>query len=272
MTAADVAPAAEMIRRADWGEREAFFAWAVDQPTLAPLVADVGGQVLATGVASAHGPVGWVGMIFVDPARRRSGLGRTITRAVIAELEARGCRSQVLIASPMGRPIYEREGFTAIDHQVKFWIDGLPPDGVTDPLVRSFEPADFEAITALDRFATGEDRRAVLAAIADPVSTWVATDPSGRDIRGFLARSPWRGGALMAPDPDHAMRLLEMRRRSTGISGKAGAGLLGSNEDGRARLRAAGWVEEMGNVRMLRGEPIDWHPNAIWGQINGAVG
>jgi len=40
----------------------------------------------------------------------------------------------------------------------------------------------------------------------------------------------------------------------------------------RERLRAAGWLEEPGGVRMIRGEPLDWHPEAIWGQFNGALG
>jgi len=81
--------------------------------------------------------------------------------------------------------------------------------------------------------------------------------------------------ALAFPVPclaGQGKRLLEMRRRSTGLSGKAGAGLLGSNVAGRERLRSAGWHEEGSGVRMIRGEPLDWHPEAIWGQFNGALG
>jgi hypothetical protein len=178
----------------------------------------------------------------------------------------------VLIATSMGRPVYERERFEVLDEQVRFSIDGLPADaGAPDPLVRPFAADDFGAVVALDRFATREDRLAVLRSLLAPSSTWVATDPQGA-VRGYLARAPWRGGALIAPDPDDAVRLLETRRRSTGMSGKAGAGLVGSNRVGRERLRAAGWHEEGSGVRMIRGEPLDWHPEAIWGQFNGALG
>jgi GNAT superfamily N-acetyltransferase len=272
MRAADTEPAAELLRRGDWGERLVFFDWAVGQPTVVPLVAERDGEVVGTGVGSVHGSVGWVGTIFVEPARRGSGLGRAVTRAVIDELEARGCRTLVLIATSMGRPVYEREGFEILDDQVRFSIDGLPDDaGPPDPLVRPYASSDLDAIVALDRFATGEDRRAVLASLLAPSSTWVAVGADGA-ARGYLARAPWRGGALIAPDPDDALRLLEMRRRSTGVSGKAGAGLLGCNHVGRERLRAAGWREEGSGVRMIRGEPLDWHPEAIWGQFNGALG
>jgi len=111
----------------------------------------------------------------------------------------------------------------------------------------------------------------VLRALVTTESTLLAVDAAGA-VRGFLARTPWRGGGLIATDPDDALRLLEHRRRSTGISGKAGAGVLASNAVGRERLRAAGWHEEMGNLRMIRGEPLDWHPDAIFGQFNGALG
>jgi hypothetical protein len=47
---------------------------------------------------------------------------------------------------------------------------------------------------------------------------------------------------------------------------------MSGNAAGRERLRAAGWLEELGGVRMLRGEPLHWQPNAIWGQFNGALG
>jgi GNAT superfamily N-acetyltransferase len=272
MRAADAVEAADLLRRGDFGERLDFFAWALTQPTVNLLVAVQDGRIVGTGTGSAHGHSGWVGVIFVAPDRRGTGLGRSITRAVIDDLEARGCRTQVLIASPMGRPIYEREGFTALDHQVRFTIDGLPPgDGPKDPRVRPYVADDFDGVAALDRYATGEDRRAVLRALVTPESTLVAVDGGGA-VRGFLARTPWRGGGLIATDPDDALRLLEHRRRSTGISGKAGAGVLASNTAGRERLRAAGWHEEIANLRMIRGEPLDWHPDAIFGQFNGALG
>ena len=146
MTAADVEPAADLLRRGDFGERLEFFRWAIEQPAIDVLVAADRDGIRATGVASAHGHAGWVGVIFVAPDARGSGLGRRITRAVLERLETRGCRTQILIASPLGRPIYEREGFAVVDHQVRFTIDGLPTDDRQDSErssehgIRPFEP------------------------------------------------------------------------------------------------------------------------------------
>ncbi len=272
MTPGDVEPASEVLLQGDFGDRRGFFEWSMTQPTVTPFVAEAEGRIVGTGVASVHGPGGWVGVIFVDPSRRRGGLGRRITETVIDHLEANGVRSMVLIASPMGRPLYEQLGFREFERQVRFTIDGLPPEAApVEPRIRGFAPTDLAAVLRLDREATGEDRAGVIRELVTPETAIVAVGEDG-EVRGYLARSPWRGGAVIAPDPDDALRLLERRRFATGASGKAGAGVLSSNEAGRARLRAAGWSEEPGGVRMLRGAPLDWNPNAIYGQFNGALG
>ena len=145
MTAADPEPAADLLRRGDFGDRLGFFQWAIGRPTIRAFVAEDEGRIIGTGVASAHGHAGWVGVIYVDPAFRGGGLGRRITRTVIDHLEANGVRSMVLIASPMGRPVYEREGFTVLDRQVRFTIDGLSPaDTPPDPRLRPFAPRDLD--------------------------------------------------------------------------------------------------------------------------------
>jgi len=272
MAAADVAPAAELLRRDDFGDRQSFFEWALTQPNVKPFVAEDDGRIVGTGVASAHGATGWVGVIFVAPECRGGGLGRRITRTVIDHLEANGARSIILIASPMGQPIYEGEGFRVLEQQVRFTIEGRSPaETPPDPRLRPFAPSDLKALVALDRSVTGEDRASVIRALVDPTTTTVALGRLG-EIRGYLTRAPWRGGAVIAPDPNDALRLLERRRYGTGISGRAGAGVLASNAVGRERLRAAGWDEELGHVRMIRGEPLDWRPEGIWGQFNGALG
>ena len=272
MLASDAGEAADLLRAGDFGERLPFFEWALTQATIVAFVAVDGGRIVGTGVGSAQGNAGWVGVIFVTAELRGGGLGRRITRAVIDELEARGCRTQILIASPLGRPIYEREGFSVLDRQVRFTIAGLPPDErPLDPDIRRLAPEHLDGVLALDRAATGEDRSAVLRNLLSPESTHVVVD-SVNAVRAYLARPPWRGGALIAREPDDALRLLDIRRHSTGVSGTAGAGVLAGNVAGRERLRAAGWLEELGGVRMIRGAPLIWEPNWIWGQLNGALG
>lgn len=270
MRAEDVAPATEIMRRGEWADRSVFLGWAIDAPWCHPLVADDGDRILGTGIATAYGPVGWVGTIFVDPEMRGQGLGRTITRAVVEDLEERGCRTLLLIASEHGRPLYEREGFSVQTAHRRFAAPGIA-DLQQDELVRPFGAEMLPAILALDREATGVDRGPVIEALATPESTLVAVAANG-SVGGFLLRGSWGGGGLIAPNPDDAVRLLDWRRRHAGADGRVATGLPASNETGRARLLAEGWIEEPGGTRMIRGEPLEWHPEAVWGQVNGALG
>jgi GNAT superfamily N-acetyltransferase len=266
----DVAAAAAEVLRGGWGDRATFFAWAVGQASCHPFVAEEDGRIVGTGVATAYGRVGWVGTIFVVPDRRGDGLGRTLTQTVIDDLEARGCRTLVLIATDLGRPVYERLGFELLAAHVRYATPGSAETGGV-PGVRPYAPGDLPAILRLDRAATGEDRSAVLESLVSPESARVALGEDGA-IAGFVIRGPWGGAALIAPDPDDAIRLLEWRRRLAGPDGTVAAGLPDSNTVGRERLRAAGWTESPGAVRMVRGEPLAWRPGSIWGQLNGALG
>ena len=132
MTADDVGPAAEMILQGDWGDRSVFPAWAVGFAPSHLFVAEDAGRIVGTGIATANGPVGWVGTIFVAPDRRREGLGDALTRTVIDDLERRGCRTLVLTATDAGRPLYERLGFADQMPQSFFTAPGLAPSRADD--------------------------------------------------------------------------------------------------------------------------------------------
>jgi GNAT superfamily N-acetyltransferase len=270
MTVADVGPAADMIRRGEWGDRSVFLRWAIGFGPSHLFVADDSGEVVGTGIATANGTVGWVGTIFVDRDRRREGLGSRLTSTVIDDLEARGCRTLALIATEDGRPLYERLGFSRQVPQVRFTTTGLP-SGPTDGAIRAFEPRMLPDLVALDRLATGEDRATLIGALATPDSTRVVVGDD-EAVRGFVIRAPWGGVALVAPDADDACLLLDWRRRQAGPGHDVHAGLPDGQESRRARLLADGWAPAGGGTRMIRGEALDWHPDWIWGTLSGALG
>jgi predicted N-acetyltransferase YhbS len=270
MTAADVAPAAEMIRRGEWGDRSSFLAWVVGYAPSHVFVADDAGRIVGTGIATANGPVGWVGTIFVAPERRREGLGGALTRTVIDDLESRGCRTLVLIATDAGRPLYERLGFEVHVPHVFYTAAGLAPDEAHDG-VRPFDPTMLPAMIRLDQLATGEDRSALLQRLASPESARVLLGGHG-SLRAFLIRTPWGGVSLMAPEADDAIRLLDWRRHEAGTDHPVYAGLPDGDDGRRARLLNEGWTPAGAGTRMIRGEPLDWHHDWIWGSFSGALG
>ena len=276
MTPADADAAADALVADDFGDRRTWLRFATAHPACRAVLAEADGHIVGTAVGTANGPGGWLATIWVAPERRGHGLGRALTQQVIDELAATGCRTFVLVSTDAGRRLYERMGF-----EVQSWYRILEAPGLaaapalTDatpgPGVRPFEPADLPAMLRLDRAATGEDRRHVLEPFATPASTKVATDAAGA-IEGFVVRAPWGGGATIADSVGSAMRILDARRAAAGPAGRVRVGLLSDNEAGLARLEQDGLRPIWSAPRMVLGEPLDWHPDWIWGQLNHAIG
>ena len=271
MLPADVDAATEMVLSHDWGVRRDWLAYAAGAAACVPYVAVDEARIVATGVGTANGTVGWIGSIFVAPEARGHGLGRAITQSIIDALEASGCRTLCLVATSEGRRLYERMGFHVQTRYRIMEAPGLPAEGDENRGIRPFDAADLDQLFALDAEATGEDRRHALLAFANPASTKVFEGTDG-DICGFVCRAPWGGGATIARTTDDALAIAEARRRASGPEGKVRVGILSENEDGHDRLVAAGWTPSWSAPRMIRGEPIEWRPERIWGQFNHAMG
>jgi GNAT superfamily N-acetyltransferase len=274
MTPADLEPAVAAILAEDWGDRRAWFEFAVAHPACRVFVAeDDAGIVVGTGVATINGPVAWIGTIWVARSARRRGLGQALTEATIDAATTAGCRTVVLVATDAGRPLYERLGFSLQTWYVTVEAPGLVGSGHPrhGAVVRAFQPDDLEAMAALDAVATGEDRRHLLAAFASPESTRIVTGASDRAV-GYVLRAPWGGGATIVPRVDDAMALLHARRVAAGPDRRVRAGILLENELGAAALERDGWSEAWRAPRLIRGEPLQWQPDHIWGQFNHALG
>ncbi len=274
MLPADLEPAVQAVLADDFGDRRAWFAFALAAPSCRPFVAaDADGAIVGTGVATINGPVTWVGTIWVAPAQRRHGLGRALTQATIDAGEAAGSRTFVLVATDRGRVLYEKMGFA-----VQTWYRTMEAPGLASEAdatliqqrIRPYEAADLDAIVALDRVATGEDRQAVLAGLATPDGARVVY--SGSAIDGFVIRGPWGGGASVAPRADDAIRIQHARRVAAGPGKRVRCGILAENEAGSDALLAAGWTEAWRAPRLIRGAPLAWHPEHLWGQFNHAMG
>jgi len=271
MTASDLDEVAAATEAGGFGNRREFFRMTLALGNCRPLVAVEHGRIVGTGLGSIHGRAGWIGVIFVAPELRRRGLGKALTEAVCADLESAGCVSLVLVATDLGRPVYEKLGFRV---QTEYhMISGDPLDAAPTPprgtRLRQITRADLNGVAGLDRQATGEDRRALIEHFA--ASGWLL-EGAGGELRGFLMPTVRGNGALIAPEPDDASCLLDLHRHLAPRDGHAWAGLATEHEAGRRLLVDRGWFAWRTFPRMVRGEDPAWQPSMIWGQFNHAMG
>ena len=273
MLPTDVDAATEMILSHEWGVRREWLQFATTDPACVPIVAEADGVIVGTGVGTASGPAGWIGTIFIAKAWRGRGLGRAITQAIIDRLDAHGCTTLVLVATSEGRRLYERMGFEVQTRYRILEAPGLAADGAPSAggTVRPFREADLPSILALDHSGTGEDRGHAIRRLAGPDTARVLDGPDGA-LRGFVIRPPWGGGATVADSVDAGLAIAAARRVAAGPTGRVRVGVLAENEAGLAALADAGFQEQWSAPRMVRGEPLAWHPGWIWGQFNHAMG
>ncbi len=227
---------------------------AVCAPRMRVVVAERAGRIVGTGAAIDFGATGWLGGITVLPEARGAGLGRALTEAALTALGERA--TVLLIATDLGRPVYERLGF-----EVEAWyrIFDAPREAGRVPGVRPLTAADRDAVLALDRHATGEDRSiAVDAGLAGGVGL---DGPDG--LRGAALRPPWRASPIVARDPAAGAALLDAVARPGGrvVVPEANAAAVDA-------LVARGCAERPAQARMRLGAPVGWRPEAVWGVFN----
>jgi GNAT superfamily N-acetyltransferase len=273
MTGADVDSAVELLHTGGWDQRRPFLELMLATSNCHPLVGTIDGNVVATGQGVANGSVGWVGSIFVDARLRRQGLGRAMTEQVCRGLESAGCRTLGLIASDLGRPIYEKMGFRIdamyqIHAAAPLHAAPTPPPGAAFRRMRS---ADLDRAGALDSLATGEDRRALLGALVD--QGWLLETDDGEELLGFLVSIQPESAALVAPEPQDAACLLDLLRHlAESRTPAVRAAVVSGHTAGLRLLEAHGWTRAFETPRMLRGPAPAWSPTLIWSLLGFAFG
>ena len=278
MTPDDVEAAVALARAQGFRDRHRFFEFVFRTPTARPLVGTIDDRLVATGLATANGSVGWLGGIVVAAEHRRHGFGGAMTDELIRLLRAAGCTTMSLETTEMARSMYERLGFRLMTHYHQLQAEYLdaPPEPPSGARLRRLERTDLPAVFELDRLATAEDRSAplgVLAELADGPGEpggWVLERDAA--VCGFLVPAERAYGAIVAPRLEDGLYLLDLHRSIVPAGAHVRAGIPDEHGEAWRELLAGGWKETWRAPRMLLGPDVPWRPSWVWGQINSAMG
>lgn len=243
------------------------------------LVAERDGALLGCGGATIMGAVSYIGLVGVDPARQRQGVGATLMRALIAWLQERGCATILLDASDKGKPLYLQLGFV-IEDTVSIWraqhTAPLVPRALPDAVViQPYQESDLCEIIAFDARDYGAPRDRIIAAFImdDPALVSVARDHDGA-IQGYLivqaalqTMGPW-----LAATPNAARALLvdALSRHGALIEAVITPD---ANHNAAVILRALGFAPTRTLAHMPLGAPLPAsRRQTVYGQVNLALG
>jgi GNAT superfamily N-acetyltransferase len=263
----DLEPAITAIEDGGWGDRRQELTFYLRHRPTTVFVAERDEQIVGTTVVTVGSGIGWLGLVFVAPALRGHGLGSKLTSTGLDYLHDQGSRSIPLAATDLGRPIYEKLGFV-IDgyYSVLLGRASVETEAVADG-VRSLQPRDLAAASALDRAATGEDRHQLLKALAPG---W-QVEHEGR-AHGYALRSPWGFGPVIAEDERSGRRLLRALRGLARPGDEIRMMVPRDNHAAVNYLVEAGLEQRSVLPRMRLGESVAWQPSRIWGLVNASFG
>jgi GNAT superfamily N-acetyltransferase len=222
------------------------------------------GRVVGVAGCVCFGRTGWLGNVAVDDDVRGQGLGRAISETAVDYLQQAGVETVLLTATDLGRPVYERLGFTDEGVSYGIWEQVRPPTlGYDGP--PPLQAGQIDEVIRQDAEATGEDRRSYIAPLADR-----ALVTAGHDGDGFWVALPWGGGPVIAANAASARPLIEQLIQTGSGSRLAFPEL---NEDGAALAASLGFRLARRVRRMRLGPPVaGYRPEAIFNVFSLATG
>lgn len=226
---------------------------------------DASGRILSSAAVIPYGPpehphLAALGMVIVDSAARRRGLGQALVQEAIGWANARTPAVPLsLIATQVGLPLYEKLGFRTVEMLHKFVRPAGPRVALHEAHtvaghLQEASEADLQSLIELDRVAFGYTRTRFLEQRFKQAQTGRILVRDGHAVAyGLLVRQgPLTVlGPLVAPDNDAALTVL------TGLMACAN-GPFRIDLPARQRklfpaLEAMGFVEDDVPPIMLRG-------------------
>lgn len=273
----DDLPAIRALRlEAGWQAHDWALIDAMQEPHAAFFVMEEGARPVAMGSGIAYGRLGVVGNMVVAGDHRRRGLGSRVLEAVLDFLASRGAERVELFATPTGRLLYERHGFTTMapGGMVEIAVADLRDLAAEGTTVREASLADLDQIAAYDLPRYGADRSAILrSALADPDRPLLLATNAG-ELAGFAVLRPAgpRMGPWVAEDPATAGALAAAAAARLPASAVLITNVPGENAAGWAWFESLGARVAVADGRMARGAEIARRLETIYGNTMGALG
>jgi GNAT superfamily N-acetyltransferase len=160
-------------------------------------VAEWEGRPVGTTTTSVFQTVGWIAMVLVDETARHRGLGTRLVEHALSYLEQQGVQTIRLDATALGRPVYERLGFTA-EYGLARWM-GPAVAGPRPATVSLACSADLVAWAALDKEFTGTPRHRLLAELLADYPVNAGQVFEGDTLRGYVMFRDGSRAAYLGP-------------------------------------------------------------------------
>lgn len=221
------------------------------------------GKIIGTGNVFLKEKVGWLANIMVNEKYRGQGLGFKMTQFLVDFLNRKGCETQLLIATELGKFVYKKAGFKTLTEYHCFDSDTKLDFTPTDS-IRPLKEINLEAVYQLDKEANAENR---IHLIDKYYSTGLGYFNTENELLGFYLPHFGRG-LILANNKEAGIELLKLKHSKTGSRTL----LPLENIEGIELLESIGLRKGETCVRMLLGKENAWNPKHIYSYGSGYCG
>jgi GNAT superfamily N-acetyltransferase len=173
LSAADISENVTLARSVGWHDSEGD--WRVMHAGAFVLGARHTGRLIAQGALGRFGRVGTIAKMIVANDFQRQGLGSRILQALLAEALRAGIEQLGLVATPFGRPVYERAGFVTVGDVVV--LTGIPR--VAEGSTHATQLSSAGSASALERRFFACDRSTVIdARFHEAIASAAVSEPN----------------------------------------------------------------------------------------------
>ncbi|MFC2133661.1 GNAT family N-acetyltransferase [Bacteroidota bacterium] len=244
-----------------WGDITFFFRMYTRCDFCCPIAAVKNGKIIGVGTGIQNDDTGWIAHIIVSPEYYKKGIGGKLTEHVMHNLEEKGCKTQLLIATQMGEKLYEKLGFKT-SCVYDFYEPKKLENNFQSKEIRQLRKEDYEQIIEIDRKVSGEERECMLKMY--DIYGKVYEDPDVKKIRGYFF--PILGeGMIIATDDEAGLELLRYKH-SRRLSKTT---IPESNKTAAEFMESSGFKKVLSAPRMVFGKEVNWKPEYVYSRIGG---
>jgi len=230
-----------------------------------PIVAEVDNKLAGFAQGILNGKTGWLGNIIVLPEYRRQGIGYELTIHLVEYFKGKGCKTQLLIASEMGKNIYKKLGFNE-SSSYYFLRDGSNFQFYKrNNKIRKIVRSDFSLIKKLDEEITSEERYDFIKRFFN--TGCVYKEEGSNEIEGFFLPN-LGGGLINAKSSEAGLELLKFKLSLQ----KTKAVIPSENKIALDFLEKEGYNIYLKVPRMVLGNELNWKPECIFNRATGYCG
>lgn len=163
-------------------------------------------KIVGIGATIIHGNAAWVAHIIVHPEERNKGIGKIITKKLIAQANEHNCATIQLIATELGAFVYEKLNFKTITEYIFYKVAKNLKKHISSSFVIPYQESFYNDVLNLDKFISGENRETTIKKHLKNASLFIKHNI----IEGLFI--PDLGeGLILATTPTAGIELLKLR-------------------------------------------------------------